>query len=53
MSHALAPRNSTDRTLIAAALVCLFVALAAKSKAQGAPAKARIPKPPPPPPRKP
>jgi len=47
VSHALAPKNSLDRTIIAAALLCLFVALAAKSQAQGRPPL------PPPPPRKP
>lgn len=33
------PSNSTDRAIIAAALLCLFVALAAKSATNGASAK--------------
>jgi len=35
MSHALAPRNKTDSTIIKLALVALFLALAAKSRTNG------------------
>lgn len=35
MSHALAPRNATDATIIKLALLALFVAAAAKSRTNG------------------
>lgn len=36
MSNLLSPRNSTDKAILSLALIALFVALAAKSKTNGA-----------------
>jgi hypothetical protein len=45
MTHALAPRNTTDSTIIKLALVALFVALAAKSRTNGVAGAKPKPKP--------
>jgi hypothetical protein len=44
MSHALAPRNKTDSTIIKLALVALFMALAAKSRTNGVAGAVKKPK---------